>query len=126
MAFARALLAPGGLFLASVAGPETLSCLRRLFLEAETRLYGGATPHIASFPDLSDLGRLLQGAGFALPVLERDILHGKWERAHDLMGELRALGVGNSLSARRRTMSPRQLFAEVERLWQEGDKERNF
>ena len=126
LAFVRGLLAPGGLFLASVAGPETLSGLRQFFLEAETRLYGGAEAHIAPFPDLADLGRLLQSTGFTLPVLERDSLHHSWDSAHDLMHELRAFGVSNSLSVRRRTVSPRKLFDEVERLWQAGNKRETF
>ena len=126
LAFVRSLLAPGGLFLASVAGPETLSHLRNLFLQAETRLYGGAGAHIASFPDPLDLGRLLQATGFTLPVLERDILHHKWDSAHDLMHELRAFGVSNSLTVRRRTVSPRKLFDALEQLWQESDKHETF
>ena len=123
LALAHSLLAPGGLFLASVAGAGTLERLRGCFLRAEMGLYGGAGVHVVPLPEMADLGQLLQKAGFALPVLERDEFVESWGSSYELMRELRSMGVANSLSARRKTFTPRTLFAEVERLWKEEGKE---
>lgn len=106
----RQALAPGGLLLASVAGPQTLEELRYAFLKAELKTRGGGEPHLAPLPEMRDLGRLLQGAGFALPVLDRDLLRETWPDARALMHDLRAVGAVNVLSARRKSCSPRAAF----------------
>src|ERR1700692_26793 len=66
----RRALKPDGLFLAALLGGDTLSELRRSFAAAESELEGGASPRVAPFPDLRDMGALLQRAGFALPVTD--------------------------------------------------------
>jgi SAM-dependent methyltransferase len=61
----RRALKPDGLFLAALFGGETLAELRRAFAEAEVEIEGGISPRVVPFPDLRDLGALLQRAGFA-------------------------------------------------------------
>ena len=41
---------------------------------AEEETAGGASPRVAPFADVRDLGGLLQRAGFALPVADSDTL----------------------------------------------------
>ena len=71
---ARALR-PDGLFLAALAGGETLTELRQAFAQAEAEIEDGISPRVAPFADLRDLGALLQRAGFALPVTDVDRHH---------------------------------------------------
>src|ERR1043166_321238 len=68
----RRALRPDGLFLAALAGGDTLTELREAFAAAETEIEGGVSPRVAPFADLRDLGALLQRAGFALPVTDID------------------------------------------------------
>src|SRR5262249_36637343 len=68
----RRALKPDGLFLAALLGGDTLTELRQSFAVAESELEGGVSPRVAPFPDLRDLGALLQRAGFALPVTDVD------------------------------------------------------
>lgn len=70
----RRALKPDGLLLAALIGGESLSELREVFAEAEAEIEGGASPRIAPFADVRDLGGLMQRAGFALPVVDTDRL----------------------------------------------------
>ena len=107
----RRTLVEDGLFLAACFGGETLRELRRVMLEAESETVGGASPRVAPFADIRDGGALLQRAGFALPVADSDTLTVTWPDAFALMRDLRAMGEGNALAARRRTPTPRTVFA---------------
>ena len=95
-------LKPDGLFLAALLGGETLIELRQAFAEAESEIEGGASPRVAPFADLRQLGALLQRAGFALPVTDVERVTVRYSSAFDLMHELRRMGAANTLVARRR------------------------
>ena len=104
----RALLAPDGLFMAALPGGRTLYELRECFAQAETELYGGASPHIAPMADIRDYGNLLIGAGFTLPVADSDFVRVSYGDPLKMMAELRAMSGGNVLSERRKgTLDPR-------------------
>ena len=68
----RRALKPDGLLLAALLGGNTLFELRTAFLAAEEEMEGGASPRVAPFADVQDLGALLQRAKFALPVVDAD------------------------------------------------------
>jgi len=99
----RRALKPDGLFLAALLGGDTLTELRQSFAGAESDVEGGASPRVAPFADLRDLGALLQRAGFALPVTDTDRLTVRYDSAFDLIRDLRRMGATNALHARRRT-----------------------
>jgi len=98
----RRALKPDGLFLAALLGGETLIELRQAFAEAESEIEGGASPRVAPFADLRQLGALLQRAGFALPVTDVERVTVRYGSAFDLMHDLRRMGAANTLVARRR------------------------
>lgn len=98
----RHALKPDGLFLAALLGGETLTELRHAFAQAETEMEGGVSPRVAPFPDLRDLGALLQRAGFALPVADTERLTVRYASVFSLMHELRRMGATNALIERRR------------------------
>ena len=58
-------LKPDGVFMAATLGQESLWELRQCLLQAEEELSGGASPRVAPFADIRELGQLLQRAGFA-------------------------------------------------------------
>jgi SAM-dependent methyltransferase len=98
----RRALKPDGLFLGALIGGESLAELRAAFAEAEAEVEGGASPRVAPFADLRDLGALLQRAGFALPVTDIDRVTVRYESPLALMRDLRRMGAGNVLIERRR------------------------
>ena len=61
----RQALKPDGLLLASLFAGETLTELRRAWMEAELAEQGGAGSRVSPFADPRDLAGLLQRAGFA-------------------------------------------------------------
>jgi hypothetical protein len=86
--------------------------LRQAFTAAESEVWNGASPRVAPFADVRDLGGLLQRAGFALPVadVERTTVH--YRNLPTLFADLRAHGETNALAGRSaRFLSPQILAA---------------
>ena len=98
----RRALKPDGLLLAGLLGGATLTELRQAFLQAESETEGGASPRVAPFAELRDLGGLLQRAGFALPVVDAETITVRYGDPFSLMRDLRAMGLTNALHDRRR------------------------
>jgi NADH dehydrogenase [ubiquinone] 1 alpha subcomplex assembly factor 5 len=115
----RRCLKPDGLFIGGMFGGATLLELRRAWLEAESEISGGASPRVAPFADVRDLGGLLQRAGFALPVVDADIMRVRYGSALNLMHELRAMGASNVLADRRRVPVSRTLLMRVSEIYAE-------
>jgi SAM-dependent methyltransferase len=115
----RRALKPDGLFLAALLGGETLTELRQSFAAAESELEGGASPRVAPFADLRELGALLQRAGFALPVTDVDRVTVRYGSAFDLMRDLRRMGATNALVARRRTPLRRATLLRMAEVYAE-------
>ncbi|CAN5400097.1 methyltransferase domain-containing protein [soil metagenome] len=108
----RQALRPDGMMLACLFAGSTLEELRRAWLAAESAMTGGASPRVAPFAELRDLGGLLQRAGFALPVADADRTVLRYQSAMALMREIKALGFGHALVARtRRPVTPGLLAA---------------
>ena len=96
----RRALKPDGLLLACLIGGRSLHELRAAITEAELEIRGGASPRVAPFADVRDMGGLLQRAGFALPVADVDTLTLRYDHFFALARDLRAMGAGNALVAR--------------------------
>lgn len=106
----RRAMAPDGLFLASLPALGTLQPLREALATAETALREGLSPRISPFPELRDGASLLQRAGFALPVADRDRLPLRYRTPLALLRDLRDAGEGNAVLARDPRIPPRALF----------------
>lgn len=115
----RQCLKPDGAFIAALLGGESLAELRHIFLMAEEELYGGASPRIAPFVDVRDMGHLLQRAGFALPVSDRDVVKVRFDSARHLMKELQAMGASNVMIDRARKHNSKRLFQRIDELYAE-------
>lgn len=116
---ARRALAPDGLLLAGLLGGSTLFELRQSFAAAEAEIEGGVSPHVAPFADVRDLGGLLQRAGFALPVVDSDVLTVRYDDVFGLIRDLRAMGLTNALSERRRTPTKRATILRLAEIYAE-------
>jgi len=96
-------LKPGGLFLATLPGEETLFELRDSFSRAELNEEGGVSARVAPMITIKDSARLLQAAGFIEPVADRDRVIVDYPQPLKLMHDLRAMGETNPMLARRKT-----------------------
>ncbi|MEO0619258.1 MAG: methyltransferase domain-containing protein [Pseudomonadota bacterium] len=114
---ARRALRPDGLFFAVVFGEATLRELRDIMLRAESVMTGGASPRVAPFAGVRDLGGLLQRAGFALPVIDNDVIEITYSSSTALFQELRGFGLANPLADRARQFFRRDVLGEAMRLY---------
>ena len=114
----RRALRPDGLFLGVCFGGQSLWELRAALAEAEAAVTGGLSPRVVPMAEIRDLGAALGRAGLALPVADADRRVVSYASALALMRELRAMGEGNALAARRRVAPPRALFPEAARIYE--------
>ncbi|SMF33650.1 Methyltransferase domain-containing protein [Tistlia consotensis] len=116
----RRMLRPDGLFLAALLGGETLAGLRAALVQADTETGGGAIgPRVSPFADLRDCGGLLQRAGFALPVVDSDLIEVTYPDALALMRELRGMGESGALTAGRKSFTRRETLLRAAELYAE-------
>jgi malonyl-CoA O-methyltransferase len=113
-AFTEALrvLEPGGLFMFSTFGPDTLKELREA--------YQGIDPyaHVNRFVDMHDLGDMLLHAGFADPVMDMEHITVTYADVRALMRDLKAIGAHTVTGNRRSGMSGRAVLQAVERRYE--------
>ena len=97
--------------------PGTLIQIRRelrlAFTTAEANALGGASPRVAPFADVRDLGGLLQRAGFTLPVADLERTTILYRDPLRLFADLRALGETNVLVQRRPNFLSRRALQAV-------------
>ena len=115
----RRALRPDGLLLAALLGGRTLHELREAWLAAEDEIAGGASPRVAPFADVRDLGGLLQRAGFALPVADSDTVSVTYGDPITLMRDIKGMGASNMLADRRRVPVTRGLLIRAAEIYAE-------
>ena len=119
----RQSLKPDGLFLASMLGGETLHELRQVLTDTELELYGGISPRISPFADKPQMGDLLQRAGYALPVVDSDIITVTYDNVFKLFADLRGMGESNTILARNKTPVGKEFFMRAAQLYHERHSE---
>lgn len=113
----RRALKPDGLFLGCLFGGGTLGELRQALSIAESEVAGGASPRVAPFSDLRDLGGLLQRAGFALPVADIEPLTVRYGTLFRLFSDLRAMGATNALVLRHKAPLRRAILMRAAEVY---------
>jgi len=105
------ILKPDGVFLGAMLGGETLQELRSSFAIAELERYGGVANHLSPFVRDSEIGGLVQGAGFNLPTADSDLLTVRYPDMFTMMEHLRGMGETNSTFIRRNLTSMESFLA---------------
>lgn len=83
---AHRVLKPGGLFVFTTFGPDTLKELRYSWAKVD------AANHVNQFIDMHDIGDALLYHGFSEPVMEAEILTVTYHTADEIMHDLKAIG----------------------------------
>lgn len=117
---ARRALKPDGLFLAAILGGETLYELRESLTQTELSFKNGLSPRVHPFADKQQMGALLQRAGFALPVIDSDIVTVSYDNMFKLLADIRGMGEGNIIAQRNRTYPGKNFFLEAARHYAEN------
>jgi len=95
------VLKPGGVFVFSSFGPDTLKELRVAWESADDAI------HVSQFPDMPQLGDALMHAGLAEPVMDVEPQRLLYPDAYALMRELKRIGARNAASGRPRALTGR-------------------
>ncbi len=115
----RQSLKPDGLFLGALFGAGTLAELRDCLMEAETDLSGGVSPRLSPLPGLKDMASLMQRAGFALPVADRDSVVVRYRDPARLLADLKGMGEQNALAPGMIRPLPRAVLDRALSLYRE-------
>ena len=91
------VLAPGGLLMFSMLGPDSLKELR----------CAAGRERVHDFPDMHDVGDRLIGAGFAAPVMDMEMLRLRYAAPEDLLEDLRRSGQTSARRGARRGLAGR-------------------
>ncbi len=110
----RQVLKPDGLFLAAMLGGETLWELRQVMLQAQSETARGVAPRVSPFAEMRDMGNLLQRAGFALPVVDSDLVTVTYADLFSLVRDLRGMAAGNAPAVAAPPLSRATLFRAAE------------
>jgi len=113
-------LKPDGIFIAAVFGGETLHELRASLSAAEMELRDGISPRVFPFADKQEFGALLQRAGFALPVVDSEIVTVTYEHIFKLMSDIRGMGESNVIAARDKRYVGRDFFMKAAQHYAEN------
>ncbi|MCB1531583.1 MAG: methyltransferase domain-containing protein [Alphaproteobacteria bacterium] len=119
----RRALKADGLFVGALLGGETLHELRDSLAQAELKLKDGMSPRVFPFADKQQMGALMQRAGFALPVIDSEIITVTYENIFKLMHDLRFMGESNIIAERSRTNPGKDFFMEAARHYAQNYSE---
>ncbi|WP_417262401.1 methyltransferase domain-containing protein [Celeribacter sp.] len=112
-------LKPDGLMIAAFLGDQTLNELRACLGQAESMITGGLSPRVLPMGELRDLGALLQRASFALPVADKSVRKVSYPSLARMAADLRAMGEGNALYARKKSSGGKAMFDHAEQLYKD-------
>jgi malonyl-CoA O-methyltransferase len=107
------ILKPGGFFIFSVMGPDTLKELRDSWLKADDY------PHVNTFMDMHLIGDLLLQTNWSDPVMDMEYLTLRYGNLSGLIDDLRKLGANNLLRGRRKTLTGKNRFKEMALVYEE-------
>jgi len=106
------VLAPGGLFMFTTFGPDTLKELRAAQPDTD-----GHT-HVSGFTDMHDIGDMLVQAGFADPVIDMETFTLTYPDVQSLMRDLKAIGARNAAADRPPALSGKAWLEAVVRNYE--------
>lgn len=106
------VLRPGGLFLFSAFGPDTL----REFVQSWEA--HDDVPHVHDFHDMHDLGDSLVAAGYAEPVMDVDWYTVTYSSAKALMTDLKVYWPDNPVPGSRETLTGKGRFGHFKQAYE--------
>ena len=103
----KRVLKPGGVFLFTSFGPDTLKELRESWSQVDNDV------HVNAFADMHDIGDSLIRNGMDAPVLSIEHIVITYDECKQLMRELKNIGAHNVNHGRRKTLTGKQRLQKV-------------
>lgn len=113
-------LKPDGLFSFALPGSGSLAELRSAIMAGELAEHGGAAMRVDPFPEVRQIGDLLQRTGFRLPVADLESRKLSYRTSGRLIADLRDNGAACSLAGRP-LLSRRAWHRTAAQLWKDGN-----
>ncbi|KAF2400271.1 S-adenosyl-L-methionine-dependent methyltransferase [Trichodelitschia bisporula] len=113
------VLKPDGPFLGVMFGGDTLFELRTSLQLAELDRRGGVSTHTSPLANVSDVGGLLQRAGFKLLTVDVDDIIIDYPNSFALMQDLQAMGESNAVLGREAAGIRRDVLAAADAIYRE-------
>lgn len=110
---ARRVLRPGGLFLFSTLGPDTLHELRDAWRVADP-----SHTHVNLFYDMHDLGDALMRSGLRDAVMDVERLKLDYPDVQSVMRSLKGIGAHNGLAGRSRGLTGKGRLGRVREVYE--------
>ena len=107
------ILKPGGLFIFTSLGPDTLQELNYAFHGLDEYA------HVWQFIDMHHLGDALLATGWEDPVMDMELLTLSYEKLEDLLSDLRVSGGRNQLAGRCPHLMPRGRWKKMQQRYAE-------
>ncbi len=107
------VLKPGGLFVFTTFGPDTLKELRASWQTVDDKI------HVNAFIDMHDIGDLLLQTRFAEPVMETEIITVNYSRADDLMLDLKHIGANVTAPGHRQGLTTKRTMQRVQTAYEQ-------
>ncbi len=101
------VLRPGGLFVFSSFGPDTLQELRKCWKQADDHI------HVMAFYDMHDIGEAISHAGLKEAVLDTEKIIINYSDCMTLMKDLKMIGASNRVQSRRKTLTGKQRLSKM-------------
>jgi len=108
----KRVLAPGGLFMFSTFGPDTLTELRQAWALVDEG------EHVMPFTDMHDMGDLLMKAKLQDPVVDSEHFALTYNDIFSLMKDLKTLGAANKLVNRNKGLTPKSSFPKLAKAYE--------
>ena len=103
-----------GFFIANFFGGECLKELKFCFSRADEN---SISPRVSPFITAEDAAKLLQAAGFALPVVDVEKFEVSYENIFSLMKHLRKIGETNSIHRQRKNFTAKSFLNRTQEIY---------
>lgn len=107
------VLAPNGLLLFTLFGPDTLKELRQSWGDVDN------TAHTSDFPDMHEVGDALLQAGFINPVMDMEVITMTYDSVDQLMKDIKTTGSSNSHCERGKGLMGTQKFKVFKQAYEQ-------
>jgi len=107
------VLAPNGLLLFTLFGPDTLQELRQSWGDVDN------TAHTSDFPDMHEVGDALLQAGFINPVMDMEVITMTYKNVEQLMHDIKMTGSNNSHCERDKGLMGKQKFKAFKQAYEQ-------
>ncbi len=107
------VLAPNGLLLFSMFGPDTLNEIRQCWSDVDT------FPHTHDFADMHEVGDALLQSGFINPVMDMEIITMTYTDVMQLMQDLKNTGFSNTHQERQKGLMGKHKFKVFEEAYEQ-------